>query len=225
VAEDDKRDGVTLRDHAVGMAEDSAYRAECQITAAGFWGNVQLFVGSAAAISAAVAGASAFSKKSVLAGVLAVAASALTASLTAVKAGDRASTYESSATEFNLLTVDARTFAESGSSVAGVSEADAYKQLVKRRDDLARNALFVNRRLCRKAVRLAREGQPYFDRKLQGSLETGPVRRVGKRIAGLFTSASGPTSEVQRPSDESQAGREDPGGPGPGRGRSRAPRG
>jgi len=44
------------------LAENVRYRAECQITACGFWGNFQLLVSGAAAVGAAVAGASAFSK-------------------------------------------------------------------------------------------------------------------------------------------------------------------
>ena len=72
------------------LAENARYRAECQITACGFWGNFQLLVGGAASIGAAVAGASAFSKHSIVAGAFAVAASVMAAVLASVKAGERA---------------------------------------------------------------------------------------------------------------------------------------
>lgn len=171
------------------LAENTRYRAECQITACGFWGNFQLLVGGAAAISAGIAGASAFSKQSIVAGSFATVASVLSAVIAAVKAGERAGVHERAANELNLLSERASRLhalsADDRGAADGLSPADlgtAFAQIVSERDDLARKAPFVNRRLCRLAARFLERGQSYFGAAAQTRREKAPKPRLVRRI-------------------------------------------
>ena len=153
----------TVRKELRKLGGNMRYRAECQITACGFWGNFQLVVGGAAAVSAAIAGASAFSKQSVVAGVFAVAASVLSATLATVKAGERAGAHERSANELNLLSESAFRFIELSENAASPADlATALKRTAAERDAIVRRAPFVNRRLCRLAATFLERGQSYF---------------------------------------------------------------
>jgi hypothetical protein len=170
------------------LAETTRYRAECQITGCGFWGNFQLIVGSAAAISAGVAGASAFSKQSIVAGALAVAASVLAAVLASVKAGERASAHERAANELNLCAESAFRLYELSSgeptedgAAAPAALVQAFGKIVTHRDALVQNAPFVNRRLCRLAALLMARGQSYFagpDQVTGAAKKAGLLRRI-----------------------------------------------
>src|SRR4029079_4251422 len=98
---------AVVREEIRKLAENARYRAECKITGCGFWGNFQLMVGGAAAISAGVAGGTAFAEHSVYAGGFAVAASVMSAVLASVKAGERAGGHELAANELNLISESA----------------------------------------------------------------------------------------------------------------------
>jgi len=154
---------VTLRSEIREFAENCAYRAECQITAAGWWGNLQLYFGAAAAITAGIAGASAFAKQSVTAGAFAVTASVLAAVLGTVKAGERAASYEHYGNEFNLISECAHRLYELSAVAlpAPPKLVDEFKGIVAQRDELVRKAPFVNRRLCRRAIRYLEDGESY----------------------------------------------------------------
>jgi hypothetical protein len=161
--------GSVAREEIRKIGENTRYRAECQITACGFWGNFQLVVGGAAAISAGVAGASAFSKQSVVAGAFAVAASVMSAVLASVKAGERAAAHERAANELNLLSERAFRLYELSADEPPANAASAppdlvaaFERLVAERDQLVRKAPFANRRLCRLAARFLERGQSYF---------------------------------------------------------------
>jgi hypothetical protein len=170
----------TLRKELEKLAINCRYRAECQITAAGFWGNFQLLVGALAAIFAGAAGASAFAKHSVVAGALAVAASVLSAVLATVKAGERAATHEHSGNELNLLAEETFRLHElSGDGDVGATDdlAKAFQAAVLKRDEHARKAPFVNRRLCRKATTFLARGESYYSADPRKSGRQGFLRR------------------------------------------------
>jgi hypothetical protein len=172
----------TLRREIEKLAENCRYRAECQITACGFWGNFQLFVGALAAVFAGAAGASAFSKKSVVAGALAISASVLSAVLATVKAGERAATHEQSGNELNLLAeATFRLYDLSGHAQPEESASldKEFRGIVAKRDELARKAPFVNRRLCRKASKFLANGESYYG----GSRPRGRWQRFVRRVA------------------------------------------
>ena len=173
----------SLREEIRKLADNTRYRAECQVTACGFWGNFQLVVGGAASISAAIAGASAFSKQSVVAGVFAVAASVLSATLATVKAGERAGVHERAATELNLLSERAsRVVVFSAHGASSTDLADELQHIVAESDAIARKAPFVNRRLCRLAASFLARGQSYFAADPGGAVPAaapmGLVRRL-----------------------------------------------
>jgi hypothetical protein len=171
----------TVRREIEKLAENCRYRAECQITACGFWGNFQLFVGALAAVFAGAAGASAFSKKSVVAGALAISASVLSAVIATVKAGERAATHEHSGNELNLLAeATFRLYDLSGHVQPAESETldKEFRALVVKRDELARKAPFVNRRLCRKASKFLANGESYYN----GSRPPGRWQRFVRRV-------------------------------------------
>src|SRR4051794_29742592 len=79
------------------------FKAEWQGTAAGFWGNVQVFLGSAAAVLAAVSSGSAFSNKSELAGALAAAAALAAAVLASLQPSERAEGHQRAAGAYHAL--------------------------------------------------------------------------------------------------------------------------
>lgn len=173
----------TIRAEILKLAENMRYRAECQITGCGFWGNFQLLVGGGAALSAAVAGASAFSKQSVVAGVFAVAASAMSAALATVKAGERAGAHERSANELNLLSESVfRLYDLSANATSAPELAAAFEKSVAERDAIVRKAPFVNRRLCRLAATFLARGQSYFGGPQQEAVGTPQTPRLLRRV-------------------------------------------
>jgi hypothetical protein len=175
---------ATLRGEIQKLAENCRYRAECQITASGFWGNFQLLVGGAAAISAGVAGASAFSDQNVIAGAFAVAATVLAAVVATVKAGERAAAHEQYGNELNLLSEAAfRLYELSAVSLADHgTPLDEFEGIVAARDQLARKAPFVNRRLCGKANRFLEKGESYYGYYPKPGSQVGIVRRLIRRV-------------------------------------------
>lgn len=188
----------TVREEIRNLAENMRYRAECQITGCGFWGNFQLLVGGAAAVSAAVAGASAFSKQSVVAGVFAVAASVLSATLATVKAGERAGAHERSANELNLLSESAFRLIELSADAASAADlADALERTIAERDAIVRKSPFVNRRLCRIAAKFLARGQSYFGGEPKGAAAPSATPRLLRRlwIAWRSPSPSAPQQE------------------------------
>jgi hypothetical protein len=139
------------------------FRAECQASAAGFWGNLQLLLGSAAAITAGVAGASAFSHQSLLAGGLAVSSSALAATLTTLKPGERATAHQQSGSRFDKLMHAARHL--QGVHAAHLDDSDLESRLnalIAECDNVTSGSPFVNRRLCRGAQRSLSAGRAYY---------------------------------------------------------------
>lgn len=188
----------TVREELRKLAENMRYRAECQITASGFWGNFQLLVGGAAAVTAAVAGASAFSKQSVVAGAFAVAASVLSATLATVKAGERAGAHERSANELNLLSESAFRVVElSGNAAFADDLAGALLRTTAERDAIVRKAPFVNRRLSRLAATFLVRGQSYFGGAAKGAMP--PVRpRLLRRLWNAWRSPTGSAPQPER---------------------------
>jgi hypothetical protein len=169
----------TIRDEIKEFATNCGYRAECQITASGFWGNFQLILGAAAAGAAALAGASAFAKHSIVAGAFAVAAAVTSGILATVKAGERAAAHEHYANELNLVSEAASRLYELGAvDRSGPDKLLAdFDAIVAKRDELMRKAPFVNRRLCRRAAHFLAGGDSYYSRSLDAKDQVGLVRR------------------------------------------------
>lgn len=174
----------TLRKEIEKLAANCRYRAECQITAAGFWGNFQLLVGALAAVFAGAAGASGFLKHSLVAGWLGVAASVLSAVLATVRAGERSAAHEHSGNELNLLAeATSRLYALSDEAQQRAPDhlAEEFQAIVVKRDELARKARFVNRRLCNKATTFLANGESYYSGGPKQGGQQGFLRRIIRR--------------------------------------------
>ena len=136
---------MSLRENIIKEArriqEDSLYSAKGHFVAASVWGNVRLFIGLPTAAMAAVAGASAlsdFDSHNVVAGVLAIIVSGLTAMTTFLNPNERASAHLRAGNRFNSLKNAARTFR--GIECLGTRPdedlAGCVKELAKERDRL-----------------------------------------------------------------------------------------
>ena len=96
------------------LQESRDFAAEWQVTAAGFWMNLQMLLGAAAAGLAAVASGSAFSDQNVFAGALAAAAALAAAVLASLRPGERSEEHKKAADEYHALVIDLRVFREFG---------------------------------------------------------------------------------------------------------------
>lgn len=120
------------------IEEDCTHSAKGHFEAARIWGWCNLGLGLPAVVLGAVAGVSALKAMPILAGVLAILGSALTAALTFLKPSDRVSGHHMAGTRFNSLKNRARFFRE----VELPQETDpkrltrALRTLAKERDEL-----------------------------------------------------------------------------------------
>ena len=135
------------------------FAAEWQVTAAGFWTNVQLFLGAAAAALAAVSSGSAFSNQDVLAGSLAAAAALAAAVLASLRPQERAEAHQAAAAAYHALAVEAR-LARDGLAQQG---ADALASLETRKVELDTSSPWAPRRLAKKTEKFLRNGRRYYD--------------------------------------------------------------
>ena len=139
----------------------SEFAAEWQVTAAGFWTNVQLFLGAAAAALAAVTSGTAFSNHSVWAGSLAAAAALAAAVLASLRPAERAEAHQQAAAAFHRLAVDARLLIESGATPQ--DGTPALLKLEQRAVELSVTSPWAPRRLARKTMGFLEKGQQYYD--------------------------------------------------------------
>jgi len=108
------------------LARLALYRAECHITSARFFSNLHIFGGAAAAGLAAVASGTAFTAQTLLAGIFAILAAALTGLLTVVHPSDRAKSHQHASSEYYRLAGKLDEFLTFGASEQTV---DARPQL------------------------------------------------------------------------------------------------
>jgi hypothetical protein len=144
----------------------SEFAAEWQITAAGFWINVQFFLGSAAAALAAVSSGTAFSNKSVVAGSLAAAAALAAAVLASLRPAERADRHQQAAAAYHALAVDARLFSQFGpgdDEAQPIASLKRLKELEARALKLDADSPWAPRRLARKTQTFISDGRRYYD--------------------------------------------------------------
>jgi hypothetical protein len=173
------------------------FAAEWQITAAGFWLNVQFFLGAAAAALAAVSSGTAFGNKTVVAGSFAAAAAIAAAVLASLRPAERAERHQRSATEYHALAVDARLYREHGIVVAKIESSDERKVLEwfeERGKAIDKDSPWAPRRLVRKTQGFLKTGRQYFDN--DGS-SVVPPRSLWLGRRGPATDQEGaPTAEL-----------------------------
>lgn len=141
----------------------SSFAAEWQITAAGFWANLQFFLGAAAAALAAVSSGTAFSEQSVLAGSLAAAAALAAAVLASLRPAERAAHHQQAAGAYHALAVEARMLRDFGGAGGGTPSLDELRKLEARCLQLDAESPWAPRRLARKTQEFLRDGRRYYD--------------------------------------------------------------
>jgi hypothetical protein len=141
------------------------FAAEWQVTASGFWANVQFALGSAAAALAAVSSGTAFSDHSVVAGSLAAAAALAAAVLTSLRPAERAELHKQAAVAYHSLAVEIRLYRELGVTQGGddLPPLDVLAGLEARAVELDGKSPWVPRRLAKKTEKFLRKGREYFD--------------------------------------------------------------
>jgi hypothetical protein len=142
------------------------FAAEWQITAAGFWLNIQFFLGAAAAALAAVSSGTAFAKKSVIAGSFAAAAAIAAAVLASLRPAERAERHQRSAGDYHALAVDVRLYREHEIVVAKIESPDELKVLEwfeNRGKAIENDSPWAPRRLVGKTQVLIAKGRRYYD--------------------------------------------------------------
>lgn len=120
------------------IEEDCTHSAKGHFEAARIWGWCNMGLGLPAFVLGAVAGVSALKAMPIVAGVLAILGSALTAALTFLKPGDRVSGHHASGTRYNSLKNRARLFREVEVPQATDPKrlTRALRALAKERDEL-----------------------------------------------------------------------------------------
>jgi hypothetical protein len=140
------------------------FAAEWQVTAAGFWTNVQLVLGAAAAGLAAISSGTAFSKQNVVAGILAAAAALAAAVLASLRPGERSEAHKKAADSYHALAVDLRLFTQfSGFPLDAGSPQEALTAFEARAVALAQSSPWAPRRLERKTKSLLADGRRFYD--------------------------------------------------------------
>jgi hypothetical protein len=94
------------------IEEDALYSSRGHFGAAKRWSRLHFWLGLPAAVGAAIAGAAALNDKAALSAVVAMAVTAMTATLTFLNPSDKANTHHSAGTRFNALRNSARRFRE-----------------------------------------------------------------------------------------------------------------
>ena len=136
-------------EEAKRIVEDALHSAKGHFAAASRWTSLHFWVGLVSTVFAAVAGASAFTNTdegSIIAGILAVVVSILTACLTFVKPNNRAAQHLASANAYLSLRNNTRIFAEI--TIATLDDPNAsttLKELSDRRNYLNESSPLIPR--------------------------------------------------------------------------------
>jgi hypothetical protein len=179
------------------------FAAEWQITAAGYWANMQFFLGTAAAALAAVSSGTAFSKQSTIAGALAAAAALAAAVLASLRPAERAEQHQQAAAQYHALAVEARLLRGFGDNVGNRPSTDAVKELEHRVLKLDADSPWVPRRLARKTQAFVRDGLRYYDNE-GGTPRPSWWRRLVIRINRLIGRSDDQSTIGARDSEQRQ---------------------
>lgn len=138
---------VTLKQQIINevqrIEQNSNYSARGHFVSAGFWLHLHLWVGSAAAIAAAIAGVSALSQfNHLLAGTLAIIVAAVTGIMTFLNTNEKATSHRNAGNDYTSLRNKARIFRNVDCSAAERSEQELNNRLQELSEQ--RNALNKN---------------------------------------------------------------------------------
>ena len=156
---------VELISEAKRIEEDAIYSAKSQFEASSWWKNVNLWIGIPTAIMSAIAGFSALSEYSyILAGVLAILATALTALSTFLNPNQKSNTHLNAGNNYLALRNRARIYKNVDCKVEKDIEilAQGLHQLANERDNLNKNSPQVSREHFEAARRGIKEGEASY---------------------------------------------------------------
>ncbi|MBX3333702.1 MAG: SLATT domain-containing protein [Nitrospira sp.] len=138
------------------IEEDSLYSAKGHFEAARFWGNLHLWLGIPAAALAAIASGTAFKEEVIIAGILALAASILSAISTFLNPSERSQIHHQAGAKHNSLRNRVRIFREIDlkSGVEQGALVTSLKEMAEERDSLNMS----NPQIPKFAFRRARRG-------------------------------------------------------------------
>lgn len=146
---------LALRKEADRIEEDSIHSAKGHFNAAGIWKRRHYHLGIPATILGALAGAAMLKDWPVVASLLSLAATILTALVTFLKPTERASEHKTAGDQYLALKNDTRVFREVELLLQnGESHADKLKALSQRRNELNQGSPEI----LRKAFEQARDG-------------------------------------------------------------------
>lgn len=150
-----------LRKDLVDLEAAAAWSAEYQMTATGFWTNLQISLGAAAAVIAGVSSVSALRNSTLLAGISAAVAAALSAVLASIRPSERAQNHDKAGREYNAVRVALQQLLAEPPS-APTELAKGIEVIRKQWLSVSTTSPWVPRRLYRKTRRLVADGTPYF---------------------------------------------------------------
>lgn len=149
------------------IEEDSLYSAKGHFAAANFWTNFHLWIGAPTAILAAIASASALSQfdyHNVIAGILAIVVTALTAVTTFLNPNEKANSHQIAGNNYLSLRNKARIFSEIDCLGESSNEelAEQLKELAGQREELNQNSPQIPRWAYKKARKGIEEGEASY---------------------------------------------------------------
>jgi len=149
------------------IEEDSLHSAKGQFVAANFWTNFHLWIGVPTAILAAITGASAlsqFENHNIIAGILAIIVTALTAVTTFLNPNEKANSHRNAGNKYNSLRNKARIFCEIDSCGEESNQeiTKQLKELAKQRDELNQNSPQIPIWAYKKAKKGIEEGEAKY---------------------------------------------------------------
>lgn len=150
------------------IEEDSLYSSKGHFVTADFWTNFHLWIGVPTAILSAIAGASAlsqFDNHNIIAGILAIVVTALTAVTTFLNPNEKANSHRNAGNKYNSLRNKARIFREID-CCGGDSDQELttqLKELAKQRDELNQSSPQISRRFYKKARKSIEEGEAKYE--------------------------------------------------------------
>jgi uncharacterized membrane protein len=142
------------------VENDTFYSAKGHFEAAQEWKNLHMILGIPSTILSALAGTSAliqFDNHSIIAGILAIVVAALSALITFLNPGEKASSHQNAGTKYTAIRNDSRKFKELDIYRENMPDQDllaALEDLKKQRNDLNLNSLPIPRSAYRKVQRM-----------------------------------------------------------------------
>lgn len=159
---DQLRDAVKKETQRI--IEDTLFSAKRHFETARIWSLMHFGLGLPAAVLAAIASASAFKDNTVLAGILAIIVTALTALITFLNPNKRANAHHIAGNKYNALRNQTRIFCEIDLTADNqkIDISNRIKELAKERDDLNQDSPQTFKWAYKRAKAAIEEGEAAY---------------------------------------------------------------